>query len=136
MQPQLFNEQGNVLPVTVIQAGPCTVTEVRSSQRDGYAAEEILAGVTRALPRNIWQTVAAEARSFNDLLPRYQQLASEPPADDVAYIDRACDLNGQVMLNITLVGGFAWKAEAAVASASVRKTRPIAMGSLSPAPCP
>jgi len=33
---QIFDEQGNVIPVTVIQAGPCYVTQVRTADRDGY----------------------------------------------------------------------------------------------------
>jgi large subunit ribosomal protein L3 len=44
---QLFNEKGDVLPVTVIQAGPCTVTEVRSSGRDGYAAVQLGFGTNK-----------------------------------------------------------------------------------------
>jgi large subunit ribosomal protein L3 len=44
---QLFGEKGDVLPVTVIQAGPCTVTEVRSSQRDGYAAVQLGFGTNK-----------------------------------------------------------------------------------------
>jgi large subunit ribosomal protein L3 len=44
---QLFSEKGDVLPVTVIQAGPCTVTEVRSSQRDGYAAVQLGFGTNK-----------------------------------------------------------------------------------------
>jgi large subunit ribosomal protein L3 len=38
---QLFNEKGEVIPVTVIEAGPCTVTELRSQQRDGYTAVQL-----------------------------------------------------------------------------------------------
>jgi len=38
---QLFNERGDVIPVTVIEAGPCTVTEVRSPERHGYAAVQL-----------------------------------------------------------------------------------------------
>jgi large subunit ribosomal protein L3 len=44
---QLFSEKGDVLPVTVIQAGPCTVTEVRSSQRDGYTAVQLGFGANK-----------------------------------------------------------------------------------------
>src|SRR5437867_7184007 len=44
---QLFDEKGDVLPVTVIQAGPCTVTEVRSSQRDGYTAVQLGYGTNK-----------------------------------------------------------------------------------------
>ena len=44
---QLFGEKGDVLPVTVIQAGPCTVTEVRTSQREGYAAVQLGFGTNK-----------------------------------------------------------------------------------------
>jgi large subunit ribosomal protein L3 len=38
---QVFDEQGNVIPVTVIEAGPCYVTLVRSDERDGYKAIQL-----------------------------------------------------------------------------------------------
>ena len=38
---QVFDEQGNVIPVTVIEAGPCYVTQVRNAERDGYAAVQL-----------------------------------------------------------------------------------------------
>ena len=34
---QLFTEDGERMPVTVIEAGPCRVTAVREPERDGYA---------------------------------------------------------------------------------------------------
>lgn len=44
---QVFDEQGNVIPVTVIQAGPCHVTQVRSKDRDGYVAVQLGFGETK-----------------------------------------------------------------------------------------
>ncbi len=44
---QLFNEKGDVIPVTVIEAGPCTVTEVRSKERDGYVAVQLGFGTNK-----------------------------------------------------------------------------------------
>jgi large subunit ribosomal protein L3 len=44
---QVFDEQGNVIPVTVIQAGPCYVTQVRNSDRDGYTAVQLGYGETK-----------------------------------------------------------------------------------------
>jgi len=38
---QIFREDGTVLPVTVIEAGPCKVTAVREADRDGYAAVQL-----------------------------------------------------------------------------------------------
>ena len=44
---QLFDEKGDIIPVTVIEAGPCTVTEVRSLERDGYSAVQIGFGTNK-----------------------------------------------------------------------------------------
>jgi large subunit ribosomal protein L3 len=38
---QVFDDQGRAIPVTVIQAGPCTVTQIKTKQTDGYAAVQV-----------------------------------------------------------------------------------------------
>src|SRR5215217_8575302 len=38
---QLFDDAGQVVPVTVIQAGPCDVLQVRTVERDGYEAIQL-----------------------------------------------------------------------------------------------
>ena len=38
---QIFDEKGKVIPVTVIEAGPCTVVQVKSKDTDGYEAVKI-----------------------------------------------------------------------------------------------
>src|SRR3954469_14556624 len=38
---QLFDDKGDVRPVTVLQAGPCVVTQLKSATRDGYEAAQI-----------------------------------------------------------------------------------------------
>jgi large subunit ribosomal protein L3 len=38
---QVFTEDGTVVPVTVIEAGPCPVTAIREPERDGYAAVQL-----------------------------------------------------------------------------------------------
>ncbi len=35
---QIFDESGNVVPVTIIEAGPCVVTQVKTTENDGYSA--------------------------------------------------------------------------------------------------
>ena len=37
---QIFNEDGILIPVTVLQAGPCVVTQVKTEDNDGYAGED------------------------------------------------------------------------------------------------
>jgi large subunit ribosomal protein L3 len=38
---QVFDEMGNVIPVTVIQAGPCTVVQKKTVENDGYASLQL-----------------------------------------------------------------------------------------------
>lgn len=38
---QLFDEKGKVIPVTVVEAGPCTVVQKKTVENDGYAAVQI-----------------------------------------------------------------------------------------------
>ena len=38
---QIFNEAGELVPVTVLQAGPCVVTQVKTVENDGYAAVQV-----------------------------------------------------------------------------------------------
>ena len=53
---QIFDENARVVPVTVIQAGPCTVAQVKSPERDGYAAVQLAFGEVR--PRRVTKPVA------------------------------------------------------------------------------
>lgn len=38
---QVFNEDGTLTPVTVLQAGPCVVTQVKTKDNDGYSAVQV-----------------------------------------------------------------------------------------------
>ena len=38
---QIFDESGKVIPVTVIEAGPCVVTQKKTQEKDGYAAVQL-----------------------------------------------------------------------------------------------
>ena len=38
---QVFDDQGNVHPVTVLQAGPCVITQLKRANKDGYEAAQI-----------------------------------------------------------------------------------------------
>ena len=45
---QLWDENNRVVPVTVIQAGPCVVTQVRTPETDGYSAVQLGYGAIKA----------------------------------------------------------------------------------------
>jgi len=38
---QIFDEKGNQIPVTLIEAGPCEVTQIKKKERDGYQAIQV-----------------------------------------------------------------------------------------------
>jgi len=38
---QLFSSDGEAIPVTVIQVGPCTITQIKSAENDGYSALQL-----------------------------------------------------------------------------------------------
>ena len=45
---QLWDEHNRLVPVTVIQAGPCVVTQVRTPETDGYSAVQLGYGAVKA----------------------------------------------------------------------------------------
>ena len=44
---QIFNDEGVLVPVTVLQAGPCVVTQVKTVENDGYSAVQVGFGEKR-----------------------------------------------------------------------------------------
>ena len=44
---QIFAEDGKVIPVTVVEAGPCTVVQVKTVETDGYKAVQLGYGEIR-----------------------------------------------------------------------------------------
>lgn len=67
---QIFDDNGNVIPVTVIQAGPCYVTQIRTEARDGYAAIQLGYGETK--PKRLTQGQLGHLRRNN--LPALRHL--------------------------------------------------------------
>ncbi len=45
---QVYDESGRVVPVTVLEAGPCVVTQIKTAERDGYNAVQL--GLVEAKP--------------------------------------------------------------------------------------
>jgi large subunit ribosomal protein L3 len=48
---QVFDDEGRIVPVTVVQAGPCVVTQLRTQEKDGYSAVQI--GYGQIDPRKV-----------------------------------------------------------------------------------
>ena len=55
---QVFTEDGRVQPVTVIEAGPCYVTQIKTTEKDGYNSVQVAYGEIKAKNVNKCQTGA------------------------------------------------------------------------------
>jgi len=67
---QIFDENGNVIPVTVIQAGPCFVTQIRTGEKDGYTAVQL--GFGEVKPQRLTKGALGHLRRNN--LPALRHL--------------------------------------------------------------
>ena len=68
---QIFDENGTVIPVTVIEAGPCTVAQVKTLENDGYEAVQLGFGEVKESKRDKmqWSTNASVGIQY-DFIPQ------------------------------------------------------------------
>jgi len=76
---QIFDETGNIIPVTVIEAGPCFVTQVKTEERDGYQAIQL--GFEEIKPKRLTKGQLGHLRKSD--LPPLRHLR-EIRVDDVS----------------------------------------------------
>jgi len=76
----LFASDGRVLPVTVIQAGPCVVTQIKTQATDGYNALQL--GFDEVKPRLVTKPRQGHFRKSGDLCFRHvQEFPVDRPED-------------------------------------------------------
>lgn len=79
---QVYNEGGKVVPVTVVEAGPCVVTALRTQKNDGYSAVQIGFGVKKAKNLTKAQIGHYEKAGIKENLPaRVQEVRLEADSD-------------------------------------------------------
>jgi large subunit ribosomal protein L3 len=78
---QIYGDKGEVVPVTVIEAGPCTVTEVRTAARQGYGAVQL--GFGSREEKRLTKPVLGQFQKRN--LPPARHLKEFRVADPDAY---------------------------------------------------
>ena len=83
---QIYDEQGTLIPVTVIEAGPCVVTAVKTVERDGYNALQLGFGarkaknLTRAEKGHLTKAVAVdEAGKLPAILREFRGMEAAEP---------------------------------------------------------
>ncbi|MBN2366774.1 MAG: 50S ribosomal protein L3 [Calditrichaeota bacterium] len=64
----IFDELGHVVPVTVIEAGPCYVTQVRTGENDGYDAIQLGFGVKKE--KRVKKPLAGHVKKANVAAPQ------------------------------------------------------------------
>lgn len=60
---QIFNEDGRVIPVTVIEAGPCPIVQKKTIERDGYDALQVAFGSIKS--KNVNRPVTGHYKKAN-----------------------------------------------------------------------
>lgn len=64
---QILSEDGVLIPVTLVQAGPCTITQIKTIETDGYASVQISLGGGKNTSKSVKGHVA---KADKDLMPR------------------------------------------------------------------
>jgi len=78
---QVFDERGEVIPVTVIEAGPCFVAQVKTVERDGYTAVQL--GFEETKPKYLTNPRLQHLQKSN--LPALRYLREfQMPVEDLA----------------------------------------------------
>ena len=77
---QIFEEDGTVIPVTVLECGPCTVLQVRTAERDGYHAVQL--GFADKKRKNASQAERGHAKKVEAEPKRFiREIRQDAPAD-------------------------------------------------------
>jgi large subunit ribosomal protein L3 len=76
---QIWDEQNRAVPVTVIQAGPCRVVQVKTPESDGYSAVQLSFGEVK--PRRVNKPEAGHFKKYNAPLARH---LAELRVDDIS----------------------------------------------------
>lgn len=64
---RIFDEQGTMIPVTVIQTGPCKITQIKTEEKDGYNALQV--GFGERKEKNVNRPLKGHLKKFEDYFP-------------------------------------------------------------------
>ncbi|BAU94912.1 50S ribosomal protein L3 [Corynebacterium suranareeae] len=95
---QIFDEENRVIPVTVVEAGPCVVSQIRTVETDGYNAIQIAYGEID--PRKVNQPTAGHFKKAG-VTPRRH--VTEIRMDDVSGYEVGQDVTVEIFNDIKFV---------------------------------
>jgi large subunit ribosomal protein L3 len=85
---RIFDQHGVMIPVTVIQAGPCRITQIKTVDNDGYNALQL--GFGQKSEKNLTKPVMGHLSNLEGYLPR---VLREFPVDNVSGYELGQELN-------------------------------------------
>jgi len=95
---RLFDEDGNSYPVTLVEAGPCYVTQIKSKEKDGYSAVQIGYGETKEI-----KLTKPELGHLKNIKDKYLRYLKECRMDDVS---SNISIGGEINVSSFGVGDF------------------------------
>ncbi len=95
---QIFDEDNHVVPVTVVEAGPCVVTQIRTKETDGYSAIQIAFGEID--PRKANKPAAGHFKKAG-VAPRRH--VAEIRMDDTSAYEVGQDVTVEIFEGVTFV---------------------------------
>ena len=95
---QVFDEDNRVVPVTVVEAGPCVVTQIRTVETDGYNAIQIAYGAID--PRTAQKPQVGHAKKAGATPRRH---VAESRTDDVSGYELGQDVTVDIFEGVNLV---------------------------------
>ena len=84
---QVFSPEGKLIPVTVIEAGPCTVVQKKSIEKDGYEAIQV--GFGEANPKRVTKPLQGH---FNKAGVPFKKTLKEFRLDDISNYEVASEI--------------------------------------------
>ncbi len=95
---QIFDEAGHVVPVTLIQAGPCTVVQKKTAEKDGYDAVQL--GYETVAERKLTKPELGHQKKAG--LEEFKKVLKEFPLEDCSKFE----VGDQLTAEIFAVGDF------------------------------
>lgn len=86
---RIFNENNEVVPVTVVQAGPCKIVQVKTVETDGYNAVQLCFGKRKT--RNVTKPLMGHLKKYN--IDFYPEIIKEVRVDNPENIHSGDEVN-------------------------------------------
>ncbi|MPW25027.1 50S ribosomal protein L3 [Alkalibaculum sp. M08DMB] len=124
---QIFNEEGQLIPVTVIEAGPCKVVQIKNDEVEGYKAVQL--GYKQVKESKITKPIKGHFEKFN---VDYMKILREFRLDDTSDLEVGQEIKADVFADgdkIDVTGTTKGKGFAGVIKRHGQSTGPMAHGS-------